>query len=520
MADDPKSEFYAFAAVRLDRMAEKLADRAYSAWYLPLCRERWHLPFYLVADLGVLLLRREADLTDFGKNDVGYVSLLREIAIDDHFKHCAKVVENAHLRLQDETIRTAIQAMTRQIRAALITEKIKPVVPKCLPLVNDQLRSAFNAKRHGGWIRPPDMIAIRAASRLSKGAMLLDHRLLDECLGDWSPVPYHPLKTRRIPTRIIGTRDVSRRQGNIVGFTGVRPRLPADPLVEVLPSEWALMRLDPKQGLDKILNRQALVYCKESPHDLIPKLRVLIAFIIEADAGQFSQRAVQSLPQFVNQARQLDSVVHAKALTYRMILDASEQVPFDIMTVHIAVYLMQFREGQRLAANCFDLQQIRPTEDPTAQLIDYDEFLPSYFYHSDFRSVDGRVLRGPWPEMAENPYVFLAGASASVSTYTATLAVLFSQPGRWPAVLAGSAVQLRPVEVGRPTTLLVETTTANSHRIYGWRSFQSLAQASVGYTTPVHVSSDVDVRNAFLNMLLGPKGTMVSSLVGGQMAVD
>jgi hypothetical protein len=87
-------------------------------------------------------------------------------------------------------------------------------------------------------------------------------------------------------------------------------------------------------------------------------------------------------------------------------------------------------------------------------------------------------------------------------------------------VLPGSTVPLRPVEVGRPAALLIESSAGAPARRFGCRSFPSLTHAQIGHALPNIPGSDVEARNAFLTMLLGPRGTAPRGAVAGPIVLD
>ena len=513
---DPTSQMEQMAA-RNDPWARQLASRTAAVWFKPLWEAGCHLPFYLVADLGVLLVRDVAQLAAGGAATPEYVTLLREMRADETFRQCAGIVMEAEPKRQDETIRTAVECMTARARG-IVKDPNGPDADQRRE-VDARMAAGFRARDSGGWMMPTDLIRIRSASRLKGGPKLLDYQLLAECLAEWNRAAEHTLRTRRSPTRRVGVKDVSRRAGDIIGYTGVRPRLPTDDLIEILPSEWALMKENPSLGLDKIFNQTNLVHSKESPHDLVPRLHVLVAFIIDVDPAVFFEGKPRSREDLERLEARVMAACRAKALTYRMVLDAAQQVPFEIMTVHTAVYVVCFGNASTLTATCFDLKDYSAGLAPSRAIVRYDELVPYYFYYSHLRTARGHRRTGPWPELSDDPFIFLTSASAAVSTYTSVLTVICSEPGRWPRVFPAGTVPLRPVEVGRPTTLLVQASGTGENRTFDWCSFSNLTEAAIGHVAQFRHGMDLDVRNAFLDMLLGPVRSGLSASVAGRITV-
>ncbi|MCS7236952.1 MAG: hypothetical protein NZ899_01625 [Thermoguttaceae bacterium] len=69
------------------------------------------------------------------------------------------------------------------------------------------------------WVGPVDALAVRAATRISNGHRLLDYHLLNVCLKDPQAVRDYIVRWRRIPTKVVGKRDISRQQGETGGYT-------------------------------------------------------------------------------------------------------------------------------------------------------------------------------------------------------------------------------------------------------------------------------------------------------------
>jgi len=508
----------AHAAVCQDPWAARLAGRATQQWWEPLWWSGCCLPWHVAFDYGVLLVRPEAWLSPGGPVSAEYVDLLRQLVADERFRRCSDLVASAERSRQDETLLTAIRSMTRPAQG-LVTDR-EPPAAALRRQIDQALAAGFRMRDQGGWLTAVDEIEIRAASWIEGGPRLLDYPLLDECLRDAAPVPRHALRTQRSPTRQIGIKEVSRRQGDIIGYTGVRPRLPTDDLTEILPSEWALVRRKEGLGLDKILNRTTLVHSKESPHDLVPRLHVLLAFIIDVDPSLYvADKAPmpEDLPLRERKARLRTAI---KSVVYRMVRDAAEQVPFRRMAVHAAVYEVCFGSAFAARASCFDLREVSPEAQSADRLVRYDTLVPCYFYGSYLKSARGMARTGPWPELADNPYVFLMSASAAVRTYTSVLAVILSHPDRWPVVFPSGHIPLRPVEPGRPTALLVQPHAADALNTYGWCSFCNLRDAAIGHVSQFRNGTDVDVRNALLDMLLGPVRVDVAASTAGRIEVD
>ena len=488
-------------AVHPDGWTEQMILRARTRWHAPLAVQGWPLPPYLVGDLGQLLIRPEAQLAPAGVPGA-YLAMLREVVADERFWHCSRLIVAAERARQDEAVRTAIQSMTRPVRGW--ASRPRAGAADGQDWIGRRLSEAVGAGDGASWIGPIDLIAVSAAARLPSGARLLDYRLLDECLSDWHRLPQHRLRCRRVPVRREGEKEVSRRAGDIVGYTGVRPRLPTDDWIDILQYEWGLVRSEPRVGLDKILNRQTLVYSKESPYDLLPQLQVLVMFLIDTDPSVLVAAPPKTPAALRQREAQVRRSSRAKALTYRMILDAAEQVPFEKMTVHVATYVLSFGGAARCRASCFDLRSVPARTDPVRQIVEYDALVPSYFTHSQLRAFRPKPVPGPWPELSEDPYIFLGSAAAASSTYTAVLTVIFSHDQRWPGVFPSGQVPLRPVEVGRPTVLLADPDLAGEGRSCRWCTFANLSDAAIGHVAQFRSGSDLAVRDAFLEMLLGP----------------
>jgi hypothetical protein len=500
-------------AVRNDRRARQLIQRAVAQWYDPLVKSGLHVPLYLAADIGVLLIIHEAHICSGEKVSMEYVDLLGRMLRDTSFQKCREIIASTEPAQQDEAIRTVIQIITHSVHG--LGKGWEQPTKELRDQVNTQLNERLK-QQDDIWLSPAELITIRAAAKMANGPALIDYPLLDMCLAEWPYASEHKLKTRRSPTQRIGFEDVSRRAGDIIGYTGVRPRLPTDNLIEILPSEWAMIKQNPMIGLDKIFNRNTLVHSKESPHDLIPELQVMVAFIIVTPPSLLIGKGPRSNRRLSASEVWRTADCRAKALTYKMIIDASKQVPFSIMHVHVGIYVVSLGSSLTPRATCFDLMEVCSGAESTWDIVRFDELVSHYFYYSDLREAkltDG-AKRGPWPELAADPFIFLTSASAAASTYTSVLAVILSPPGHWPDVLPTGIVPLRPVEIGRHAVMLVEADSAGDSDMYGYSSFNNLTDVAIGHVGQFVSGTDVEVRNAFLDILLGPQSSQVGSTKG------
>jgi hypothetical protein len=478
----------------------ELMSRAADDWHALLRREQCIVPQWLAADLGMLLIRPDATLRSAPAVGRDYVAVLDRMRYDASFQQCSRIVIGASKEFRDQAIRTAIAALARPVQG---TDESQVVAV---------LMDWVNGRKAGGLLASVDLVHVRAAARMRNGARALDHQLLAECIRPWPRVSEHPLQAKAVPLKLVGERAVSRRAGDIAGYTAVRPRLPTDALGAVLPSDWALVKRNRFSGVDKILNRDTLVYQRESPVDLVPRLRVLVAMLIDAGPPLALDRDAGGYQKFREAATHVPSQARSQALAYRMIVDAAGQVPFDKMSVDVAVYLgdarvwedpARFGSDHSGCATCFDLKEVEVNEPHAA--VCFDERAPFYFCYSQVQSLRWPRPQGAWPDLSDDPWSFLTDASAAIATYTAVLAVIFSQPRRWNLALPSRLVPLRPVEYRRSSVILVEPRMDSATRRYRWRGYDNLNDASATRGGQLALGTDQDIRGAFLNMLLGPE---------------
>jgi hypothetical protein len=491
------------AVTRADPIAESLWDRAIRSWWEPLRAKNWHLPPFLVFDLGILLLRPEA-LVRSSSGETGlYAEALARVAGHERFRMCSRLIARCSRERQDGAIRVAIEAITRQVRAVLAKEKMweesKWNAPACVRLVGQVLASVLERAEDLAWLTEVDLLAVWAASERTHGERSLDYGLLDRCLCQSEELPRHRLCWRRIPTRRLGPKDISRLPGETVGYTSLRSRLPGDEWHEVLPTEWAFFQESELLGLDKLLNRQPLVYRRETPHDLVPHLRVLLVSIVDAWGGSAgtSWRDTANAVAYPRQA--IDLRHEGKALLFRMVQDLAQQIPREHMVLEMAVFLRAFESNYSLVVSGFHLDELATSSDRFEQVLRFNEIVPNFFYSCNL--ANGRRYGSTHVYLPEDPYVLL-NIAASSANYSGVFALVISYPGRWARILPRIPVQVRAPDAVRPALLLVETHGRDS---YGIAIFHDFAQAQVASAGKFSGASAFDARMTLLGMLLGPQ---------------
>jgi hypothetical protein len=496
-----EKDWLSLAVTKSDPIAATLRDRAFRNWWEPLWAKNWHLPAFLVFDLGVLLLRPEALAASLGGREGPYVGALSRLVGHERFRNCSRLIGECARERQDGAIRVAIEAMTRQVRAALAKERIRDEnkwnTALCIGLVGQLLGSVLDHAEEVDWLTPVDLIAIWAACERAHGERQLDYRLLDRCLCPWEDLPPHRLRWRRIPTRRVGPKDISRLPGETVGYTSLRSRLPGDEWHEVLPTEWAFFQESRALGLDKLLNRQPLVYRRETPHDLVPHLRLLLVTIVEAwnSGGARSWQDVAEMLAAPKEA--IERHAEGKALLFRMLYDLAQQVPRDRMSVEIAVFVRCFERNHSLVVATFNLEELAGASERFEEVLRFNDLVPHYFYASCFsagRRYGLAHLRG-----SDDPYVFLNTAATSAN-YSAIFAVVICHSGRWTRILPRTAVQVRPPEAVRPAVLLVEV---GGRDFCGIATFRDFLQAQGILASGFCTVSGLDARMALLAMIFG-----------------
>lgn len=488
------------------------------------CPNYWHeslhvkyeyAPDYLVRHIGTLLKESRLDsIPDLHQYNDSYVSMLGRLLSDSGFIYCVRIIQDA----TGEKNRYRIRESSKEAMVALAIELIIRKAYSKLLRVDSSRTQVWeqdiiaqymqeDLENDARLIEPTDLIRLRATTLLSQGYDQIDHSLVAACLQEWVRLPKHRLKVVKCPNPIIGERDISRREGDNYGITGIRTRLPYDPLINILPQEWATTMKDKIVGIDKIM-RKPLVYSRENPHDVIEQHRILLTFIINVE----SQRAI--LDDDTQTDEEGSSIMPLQALAYRMILDAAEQTPFDKMTVHLAVYVQGFIES----ATCFSLKDLHhrlsACRNKIWQIVEFDQLVPFYFYYNRFdgQAVDESENDGPWPSLCADPFEFLGRGVAMASSYSAVLTVIISQYNRWRTFMSKATQKLRPVDTHRPTVLLAELDAKLHHQSLAWATFADLDDARQGYATALKNRPNIqELRNTFLDMLVGSSEDKVSS---------
>lgn len=495
-------QWFAYSATACDPLAAQLRTRGHSLWWKALSRRGWALPEYFVFDAGVLLLRPEA-AARLSAPAEAYSKGLLLLSQDYRFRTCAYLIQQAPSELQDEAIIVTIQAISRHLRRGLLKRNLNSPESwnnlSTAQVVGELLRETVSAMRSGHFLSPVDALTAKAATRIPRGHKLLDYPLLDECVREVPPLWEHVVRWRRIPTKIVGTRDLSRQPGNGGGYTALRCRIPQDELHDILPSEWALFEVDESLGLDKLLNRRPLVPQKEAPHDFVPYLRILVVFIVEEAIFSSADNLLWKGEVRLKRKHQYQGIL-GKALVYRMVHDLANQVPEDQMSVDVGIFVRPYRQNNCCVSACFALRSVPKGEDRFTQMLSFDELVPGYFFVNNLGTTRLHTVHGA-ASATHDPYVLLSTAS-SAAGYTATFAVIVNTEANVSRLLPTFPVTLRPPEAGRNAVLVIEVRGRDN---FGLATFRDLLQAHGLTSSGLNEVSELDVRAALLTMIFGPQ---------------
>lgn len=457
-------------------------------WMGWLSSRRTPLPASFVASFGSLALMAQLSATHVRHLSALRAAVLRKVAESPEFVRCAHMIAQCPDReLRNEAIGVLLQILGRVLLPSGTHREADD------DAWDNEARYVLD-RRSARLIDSVDMIRVRTSTRLKSGARLLDFELIDECLKRWDRMPERPLQSHSVPENFVGDKNVSRREGMIAGFTAVRPRLPTDNLTEILPSDWALVKKNRMVGFDKLLNRDTLVYSRESPIDRVPRPRVLLTMVIDVDTSLQGARFHTDFLSLTPRQMAISGTVRAKALAYRMVADCAEQAPFDIMNVQMAVYVKDSATSELLACAGFDLQAAQAEGHESVQC--FDELVQNYFCHRP----DRKTLLNK--DLPDDPFT-LMGMSAGRTTYSAVLAVLFAERHRWENVLPDRLPNLRPMGFRRNTVLMVQSSSSGKSRSYQWRAFTRLSDSVSVAGASLESSTDLAPRRALLEMLLG-----------------
>jgi len=488
------------AAARKDVWAQVLLSRAVKGWYAPLWSVGWNLPFYLVMDLGMLLLKADTRLESGSHVTQDYVAMLREISNSRVFRQCASVISSADPLMCDEAVIAAIRCATRSAKRIVMTPA-NPTDEDC-NRVNAAMSAGVSAGERDSWLTPIDLITVRAAARLPQGASLLDYQLLDECLSQWDGVTPHQPSASHLMSHTRGIMMGVRGEGHLSGYTGVRPRLPMENLTDIMPSEWGLLRRDKRLGFDKIVNRNTLVYSREGLRDRAPRARILLVFIVDSDPMMYGTGMPATPAALAEREKRRSTACSAKALVYRMALDVAEQTPFELMSIHAAVCLLSTGSTVAPKVCAFDLAELSPDVCQWA-LTRYDELVDSFFCCDELAGRRMGFSTNTLFSVCDDPFTLMNEAGARASDYTAVLYVLCADSHRWATLMSSGRTELRSASASRTPALLIETLGGERSRRCRWLSFRSITRAASGYMMAFRSGSDVSVRNQLLDMLLG-----------------
>lgn len=521
---------------------EEELQRARDDWCQPLQAANHWLPPALVADLGRILTRQETYPRQNANLPSAYVDWLCDVMGEPRFQLCSHLILDAAPDRQGEAVAAAVACIARSVDGLFMNAD--SLTAEQWTELTGRLTRSFADRNTGDWLAAGELIAVHAVAQYAHGAHLVDQSLYDHCLGHWGRAPLHRLTVPRTPLRRSGDDDLSHKPGDINALTGVRIRR-TEPLHHILAAEWALTQ-HPKcarVGWERILNGKPLVYSRESPCEIIPRHQVLVLFILDLDSTIHTDGILPGLDHLPKREAQRWAASLPKALAYKMICDAAEQAPGDRMSVDVAIYVADFATEHDSLRKRFALADMAGPLDGEAGILRLDGLAPFFFL--SLNKVLGLPHAEADPALPDDPFALLSCAGMETSGYTSVLAVIHSLPGRWPRNFECAGAALRPVAPGQPAVLLVETALDEEHgtagrdrnvppaervpelppvgpaldeerRTFRFAKFLSLQDASLGHSALQRErdTSQLDVRNAFLDMLLGPIGVLNPGLGG------
>ena len=303
------SSLNARRVVGADRCDVRRFAWGFNHWYCPAVRRGFDGPMAAVFDIGLLLFEPGSRLRPGDDDYTKFLSKVSESPLSD--KSAARVLGDAPREARPQVEWLLMEPVLRAMGG--YWGKRREDIPEILPeLKADHQKNTLVLSGSEETIRidPADMSEDREKNapdiRITKitdplaltsvfrvflayiaGCMpdavsRLDYEVVEACLHgpNLKTQENEPPPLRRTH---ISTNTRSILPGPIAGVTRIATKKPEDPLSDVLPSELALLRMNPEAGLANILYGKPLIVEHETEKDKVPKHRTLVCFV--ADAG-------------------------------------------------------------------------------------------------------------------------------------------------------------------------------------------------------------------------------------------
>ena len=225
-----------------------------------------------------------------------------------------------------------------------------------------------------------------AAGRIPDAVSRLDYEVVEACLHgpNLKPQEHEPPLLRRTH---VSTNTRSILPGPIAGVTRIATKKPEDPLSDVLPSELALLRMNPEAGLANILYGKPLIVEHETEKDKVPKHRTLVCFV--ADAGPDESVHVDYPGEAGRLHMYRNDYVYAKRQLFDLLRDLREGLELarrrSELEIDVAVFAVHPYRDEAAAFGKFPLDRIslpregREERNRLVQLMDFAGIVPEFF---------------------------------------------------------------------------------------------------------------------------------------------
>ena len=207
---------------------------------------------------------------------------------------------------------------------------------------------------------------------------LLDESVVDACMKgkDKDVDEYQP---PRLYNTVLEHRTKSRLPGSIAGLTRIEIKTDTDSLLDVVPSELALILRNETAGLQKLLEKP-LIYKREREQDQMPKHRALVCFLVEAPDIAREITDTQNRDQYH---------VFARRQAFDLIRDmreAWEKLPNRTQVeIDVAVFVLRAYRADAAVHRLFRLDALTPRRLPDKkldrfdQMVGFSSLVPGYF---------------------------------------------------------------------------------------------------------------------------------------------
>ena len=380
--------------------------------YAPVVRRGFSAGMAPVFDIGVVLFEPQAEVLDSANGHGELLGWLRSNpALCSAARQVLAAAERSGRDNRDQVVWTIMEPLLRCLQGAwappeanrrtelphvefdLAGFNYRVAESEPRPITLDWPHAKPDAEGTLKAVLPPvSAVSIRIfaaliARLLPNWSHRLDHEVVEACLlgpglaqREREPPPRVPIET--------ATQHTSKKPGDVGGVTRVQIRLPTDPIVRILPSEWMLMLKDRQMGMARLIRGGQQVIKLELEKDEIPRHRGLVCLVVDADQPMAGIGARPAGPQGGGRVYR-SAYVYAKRQVFDVLRDLrsaleAERLGADI-EIDVAIHVVRAGHDIAVAHAAFPLHDMpltrtgHPGIDRLTAMMDLANRLPAFF---------------------------------------------------------------------------------------------------------------------------------------------